>query len=114
MSGSIGNWTDLYKQARDCMRPGGFLEIQEFEVWFYSQTDEGLPEDSAIMKWQKLIQEASSLGGRPLNYASSFRKHIEEAGLMDLQEHTFKVSVFFSAHSVTRLKKHSPVSSRSL
>lgn len=112
MSGSIGNWTNLYRQARDCLRPGGFLEIQEFAVWFYSQTDEGLPEDSAIMKWQKLIQEASSLGGRPLNYASSFKAHLEEAGFTDLQEHTFKVRLLSPTHSVTLFQERSPVSSK--
>ena len=99
MSGSIGDWTNLNKQARDCLKPGGWFEIQEFEVWFYSQTDEGLPADSAIVKWQKWIQEASSQFGRPLNYASSFSKHLEEAGFTDLQTHTFKVRLSLHAYS---------------
>lgn len=107
MAGSIGNWTNLYQQAKDFLRPGGYLEIQEFEVWFYSQTDEGLPKDSAILKWQQLIKEASTQFGRPLNYASSFQPHLEEAGFVDLQTQTFKVSASLSIHSVTISQGHS-------
>jgi len=101
MSGSIGDWSRMYKQALTFLRPGGWLEIQEFEVWFYSQTPEGLPEDSAIAKWQKLIDEGSLAHGRRLNYASRFKAHLEEAGFVEIQTQTIKVSqirfqLFFS------------------
>lgn len=110
MSGSIKNWTNLYQQAKEYLRPGGYLEIQEFEVWFYSQTDDGLPEDSNIMKWQKLVQEASSLGGPPINYAASFKPHLQEAGFTDLQEQVFKVRLSYSAQSVILVYGRSPES----
>ena len=57
MSGSITDWTRLYQQALINLEPGGWLEIQEWEVWFSSQLPGGLPEDSAIAKWQSLIDE---------------------------------------------------------
>ncbi len=91
MSGSIGDWPRLYKQALAHLQPGGWLEIQEFEVRFYSQTPQGLSEDSAINKWQNLIDEGSLGLGRRLNYASRFKDHLEEAGFVDIQTQVVKV-----------------------
>lgn len=92
MSGSIGNWPAMYRQALTSLEHGGWLEIQEFEVWFYSQKPGGLPEDSAIVRWQNLIDEASLALGRRLNYASRFKAHLEEAGFSDVQTQIIKVS----------------------
>jgi hypothetical protein len=92
MSGSIGDWTRMYRQALASLEPGGWIEIQEFEVWFYSQAPGGLPEDSAITRWQTLIDEASLAFGRRLNYASRFQAHLEEAGFVGIQTQRVKVS----------------------
>jgi trans-aconitate methyltransferase len=92
MAGSIGDWSRLYDQALMSLHPGGWLEIQEFEVWFYSQTPEGLPEDSAIAQWQKVIDQGSTALGRPLNYAAQYKTHLEEAGYVDIRTQRVKVS----------------------
>src|SRR5690349_2504123 len=73
LSGSIADWSRLYRQVLSFLEPGGWLEIQESEVWFYSQNPGGLPADSAIAEWQKLVDEASLVLGRRLNYASRFK-----------------------------------------
>ncbi|KEF50943.1 uncharacterized protein A1O9_13005 [Exophiala aquamarina CBS 119918] len=93
LSGSIGDWTRLYKQALANLQPNGWLEIQEFEVWFYSQKPGGLPKDSAITKWQNLIDEGSLQLGRRLNYACCFKNHLEEAGFVDIQTQVFKAPI---------------------
>ena len=93
MCGSISNWTKLYKQAFTHLQPGGWLEIQEFEVWFQSQKEEGLPEGSAIQQWQTLLDEASGKTGSRLNYATSFENDLEAAGFTDIQARRFKVSL---------------------
>lgn len=92
MSGSIGDWESLYRQAFANLNPGGWLEIQEFEVWFYSQKPGGLPEDSAIARWQRLIDEGSARMGRRLNYASRFQAHLEQTGFVDVESRAIKVS----------------------
>lgn len=96
MSGSIGNWPAMYRQAERSLEHGGWLEIQEFEVCFYSQKPGGLPEDSAIVRWQRLIDEASLALGRRLNYASRFKDHLEEAGFAEIQTQVVKVSKSWS------------------
>ncbi|KIW87159.1 uncharacterized protein Z519_12270 [Cladophialophora bantiana CBS 173.52] len=72
MSGSIGDWSTMYKQAL---------------------SPEGLSDDSAIAKWQKLIDEGSLALGRRLNYASRFKAHLEEAGFVDIQTQVIKTPI---------------------
>ncbi|KIW31220.1 uncharacterized protein PV07_02886 [Cladophialophora immunda] len=93
MSGSIGDWSKMYKQALAHLEPGGWLEVQEFEVWFYSQLPGGLSPDSAIATWQKLIDDGSVALSRRLNYASRFKAHLEEAGFVDVRTQVIKTPI---------------------
>ncbi len=34
MSGSFANWSALFTEALKALKPGGWLEMQEFDVWF--------------------------------------------------------------------------------
>jgi Methyltransferase domain len=95
MAGSIPNWTQLYEQALQHLCPGGWIEAQEFDVWFYSQTPQGLGEDSAIMKWQKLIDEASIGIGSRLNCAGMLGTKMEEAGFVGVRSQVIKVGIFY-------------------
>lgn len=103
MAGSITDWVALYEQALQHLSPGGWLEIQEFDVWFYSQTPGGLGEDSAIMQWQKLIDEASVLIGRRLNCSDVLGSKMEEAGFKNVRSQVIKVRI---ASSLAPQKHH--------
>jgi hypothetical protein len=49
------------------------------------------------MKWQKMIDEASTrLNGR-LNYGSRFAKNLEAAGFVDVQTQVIKVCIYYIA-----------------
>jgi hypothetical protein len=91
MAGSILNWKHLYSQALQHIVPGGWIEAQEFDVWFYSQTSRGLEEDSAIMKWQKLIDLASMSIGMRLNCAEGLGRVMGEAGFAGVSSRVMKV-----------------------
>jgi hypothetical protein len=93
MAGSISNWVNLYEEALQHLSPGGWYEVQEFDVWFSSQTPEGLREDSAIMKWQKLLDEASIETGKKLNCAGDLGGKMEEAGFKGVRSQIIKVSI---------------------
>jgi predicted methyltransferase len=93
MAGSIANWSALYKQALKNMKPGGWFEIQEFDVWFHSQNPGGLPQDSAIVQWQTLIDQASVQVGKKLNCGAELGAHLESAGFENMQSQVIKVSV---------------------
>jgi hypothetical protein len=91
MAGSILDWNHLYSQALQHLVPGGWIEVQEFDVWFYSQTPRGLEEDSAIMKWQRLIDHASMSIGMRLNCGEGLGRVIGEAGFAGVRSRVIKV-----------------------
>ncbi|OCL06317.1 S-adenosyl-L-methionine-dependent methyltransferase [Glonium stellatum] len=93
LAGSIGDWKRLYCQALAHLSSGGWLEIQEFDVWFYSQGSGGLAEDSAIMRWQKLIDEASVGMGKRLNCAAELKAPLEAAGFTDVTSQIVKAPI---------------------
>lgn len=68
--------------------------MQEFDVWF--QSEEGqLPADSAIMEWQKYLDEASGMFGKKLNVAREMAGWMSEVGFEDVTEHVVKVRLSF-------------------
>ncbi|KAL3420073.1 methyltransferase [Phlyctema vagabunda] len=92
MSGSIGNWEELFSQALKALRPGGWLEMQEFDVWFRSEEGE-LPADSAIAEWQKHLDTASLMFGKRLNVANEFERKMIDVGFEDVRDDVIKVPI---------------------
>lgn len=76
------------------LKPGGWLEMQEFDVWFQSEEGE-LPADSAIMEWQKYLDEASGMFGKKLNVARDMAGWMSEVGFEDVREDVVKVRLSF-------------------
>lgn len=92
MSGSISDWLMLFSSCIEALKPGGWLEMQEFDVWF--QSEEGqLPADSAIMEWQNYLDEASVMFGKKLNVAREMAPWMSEAGFEDVKEEVIKVPI---------------------
>lgn len=94
MSGSISDWLTLFSSCIEALKPGGWLEMQEFDVWF--QSEEGqLPADSAITEWQNYLDEASIMFGKKLNVAREMAPWMSEAGFEDVKEDVIKVCFYF-------------------
>ncbi|KNB20725.1 hypothetical protein FOXG_17657 [Fusarium oxysporum f. sp. lycopersici 4287] len=69
MNFSIPNWPEYLNKIYQNLAPGGYVEIQEIDV--IMKSDDGtLGDDSAIMKWSNLLNEASVKASRdvPLPY----------------------------------------------
>ena len=54
------------------LAPGGYIEIQEIDVMMKSD-DGTLRDDSAIMKWSNLLNEASVQLKQPYNKIDEFK-----------------------------------------
>lgn len=93
LAGSIQDWYGLYRQALMHLVPGGWLEIQEFDFWFYSQEPGGLAKDSYIMQWQELIGQASVKMRRRLHCAVDLKTRVQHAGFTDVTFEAIKVPV---------------------
>lgn len=90
MSGSIANWSALFTEALKALKPGGWLEMQEFDVWFRSEEGE-LPADSKITEWQQYLDQASLMFGKRLNVANEFKEKMIEVGFEDVVDEIIKV-----------------------
>jgi trans-aconitate methyltransferase len=90
MSGSIANWSALFAEALKALKPGGWLEMQEFDVWFRSEEGE-LPADSKITEWQQYLDQASLRFGKRLNVANEFKEKMIEVGFEDVVDDIIKV-----------------------
>ncbi|KAH8789719.1 S-adenosyl-L-methionine-dependent methyltransferase, partial [Hyaloscypha finlandica] len=92
MSGSIANWSALFTEALQALKPGGWLEMQEFDVWFRSEEGE-LPADSKIAEWQSYLDQASLMFGKRLNVANEFKEKMIEVGFEDVRDDIIKVPI---------------------
>jgi len=91
MGGSIANWDALYRQAYTHLKPGGWIEMQEYEAWIWSDDDPLLAKCPYVAQWQQLCDEASMKFGRRLNVATEQKQNLIKAGFVDVQDDVYKV-----------------------
>lgn len=91
MVGAIADWPLLFRQIRTNLKPGGLVEMQEYEGWLFSNKDISKTDTS---KWQNLINEASSKFGKELDMARKLKPLMEGAGFVDVREQIVKVRDF--------------------
>lgn len=92
MVGSIGDWDRLFQQALQHTTPGGYLELQEFNVWFHTQGGE-LPDDSHIQRWQRALVDGTKSFGKPLRVVAELADKVKSAGYVDVKEDILKVPI---------------------
>ena len=91
--GSIPDWSQLFAEAFKACRPGGWVESLEPEC--RCESDDGtVTDDTAFGQWGKIFAEGQKKTGRTFTVVREGlqRKCMEEAGFVDIQEFTFKVS----------------------
>ncbi|KAK2614105.1 hypothetical protein N8I77_000960 [Diaporthe amygdali] len=92
--GSIVDWTALFKEAYNALKPGAWLE--SFEGSPHMISDDGSVADkSAISQWGKFFEEGGRTIGRTFLVVDQGiqKKAMEEAGFIDIQEWEFKAPV---------------------
>lgn len=92
MVGSIADWDKLFQQAFKHTKPGGYIELQEFRVWFRSQDGE-LPEDSSIQLWQRALLDGTVSFGKPINIIEKLADKLKDAGFVGVQENVLKIPI---------------------
>jgi uncharacterized UPF0146 family protein len=72
------------------LKPGGWVEIQEYEVQIKSD-DDTINDAKWIVEWQKLLNEASVKFGKKLNVAEMQKQYMIDAGFVDVHDDIYKV-----------------------
>ncbi|EXJ76654.1 uncharacterized protein A1O5_01162 [Cladophialophora psammophila CBS 110553] len=92
LCGGIGDWPRFYAQAWNNLKPGGWMEMQEHSVSFFSD-DGGLEHATACVSAVIELERASERVGKPLNVAHLHRQWMIQAGFHDVQEVVKKVPI---------------------
>lgn len=92
LAGSIKDWEKLYANIFQHLKPGGYLEMQEYETWIRSDDDEDLKNCPLIVEWQGRVDEASKMFGKRMNVASEQKDKIIAAGFENVVDEVQKVS----------------------
>lgn len=90
MGGSIRDWSHLYSQAHEHLKPGGWIEMQEYEAWIRSD-DDTIDNAPSVKQWQELCDEASTKFGKKLNVAEAHKQRLIDAGFVDVRDDVYKV-----------------------
>jgi Methyltransferase domain len=91
MSGCIGDWGLLWRRIYANLKPGGWVEVQEFEGWIYSADDSELERAPYVKKWLELLDEASLKFGKKLNVAQEQKQHLIDTGFVNIRDDVYKV-----------------------
>jgi len=98
MGGSISNWDELYAQCYQHLKPGGWIEMQEYHGWIYSQDDPLLTRCPNVVKWQHLCDVASLRINKRLNVTTRHKQWLIDAGFHNVDEKIFHVGHEFSSN----------------
>lgn len=91
LGGAIADWPRLLRQAHEHLRPGGWVELQEFEVTLKSDDDEELRLAPTLREFLGQLHAASEAFNRPMNIAEGHRQRLIEAGFEDVRDEVYKV-----------------------
>lgn len=92
MGGSIADWPNLYRRIRQHLKPGGWLEMHEYQTVIHSDDDPEMSQAPCIKQWQQLVNDASVKFGKKMNVAHELKGWLVEAGFEDVREDIVKVS----------------------
>ncbi|TVY83055.1 Secondary metabolism regulator laeA [Lachnellula suecica] len=93
LSGSTGDWAKLYGQAFNNLKPGAFLEVQEYDGDVYSDNDPSMEGAPWIRSWSDSLETATTSVGKPLNVGRFHRQWMEDAGFVDIEEKIVKCPI---------------------
>jgi len=92
LNGRIKDWGKLFKQSFDALKPGGWLDVSEFEC--RAMSDDGtLLAESNLSKYCDLLNEAAEKSGQGFKIATSLDNFILDAGFDKVSHEEMKMPI---------------------
>jgi SAM-dependent methyltransferase len=91
LCGAFTSWTSIYKEAYRHLKPGGWIEVLDFD-------DRAAPahdvfENTEIIAWVTELMESSRRSGRPRSVTHMESSCLEELGFVDVQSTVIEIPV---------------------
>lgn len=91
LSGTLSDWPKFYRQVYEHLKPGGWIEMQEYDAWIFSD-DDSCDRAPWTMEWVERLDEASRSFGKQINVAKHHKQWITDARFVDISEDVHRVS----------------------
>lgn len=83
LAGAIANWPKLVQQCYTHMKPGGYIEFQDWNTWLYSQ-DNTLPPGCALDRFHQITCGGRHAQGFNMRPGPELEQLITDAGFVDV------------------------------
>lgn len=103
LSGGVGDWPRLLKQAFTNLKPGGWFEAQEFDLFIVSE-DGTHEEATALATWKDLLVKASTKFGKPMDVVRRLEEWMGNQGFGNVAADKYKVCWSSCWGALERLK----------
>jgi SAM-dependent methyltransferase len=85
LGGTVTDWARFYRQVRQNLKPGGWVEMQEYDAWIFSD-DDSCDRAPWTMEWVERLDAASLMFGKQINVARFHKQWMIDAGFEDVKE----------------------------
>ena len=86
MAGAFSDWSFVYRQAFSCLKPGGYIEVLDFDDhWGLQNFLSWFPETSPVRLIAAALKEASLIDGRPKSVEHLDPDLLAAAGFVDIE-----------------------------
>ncbi|KAK5092900.1 hypothetical protein LTR70_010183 [Exophiala xenobiotica] len=92
LSGTSGDWHRFYEKVYSNLKPGGWVEMQEYDAWIFSD-DDSCDRAPWTMEWVERLDTASQSFGRQINVAKHHRQWMVDAGFLDVEEKVYRIPI---------------------
>lgn len=86
LCGSVSDWPKIYGQAYESLKPGGYLEVHEYDAWIFSDDDPDLEKAPWTREWLDVLERTSTELGKTLNVGRFQKQWMIDAGFLDVKE----------------------------
>ncbi|KAL1614924.1 hypothetical protein SLS54_009373 [Diplodia seriata] len=92
LAGAIGDWPRLVRSAYANVKPGGWVEFQDYDSVYYSDDGTLTPEHD-MKKWLDTLRQACLDAKRACDPGPRLEGYVKEAGFVNVHHEVFKVPV---------------------
>lgn len=92
MGGVIADWSKFHAECFKHLKPGGWLEFQDYEGHF-SCDDKTMKDNSWMVQWTEEMGKGATKFGKDYNVIGKQRRLMIDAGLINIRSQVMKVPV---------------------